>query len=425
MNMNVNKVYTLFFSLFFWISVSSFFQTYADEQDLEILSIVLSRNCPDSMVPETLVQSVENPECPHIGENQLIQVTAANYGKKEVRVGIELLILRNDQPIPNSPRWQGQLIPPYDRIRVLHSYKIPEGGGRFHVSARIWDSSFKHILEYSKQGVDRSFTAPSPADIEEAQARDRKKKEEELAALAPKKLEFDQPDLRWEEAKVIPKHVLRGEPFRVRLSLVNVGGDIVRSIENRVEYYNSRLPLRKTLIAEPKVEVMAPGEAITFELEYTLPDDQLLGDYEIFAVTDPKNMIVESKEDNNEIRSNAIRLSDIKLLLPTDEFKFDADGLFLFQWDSLVFSEFKIQIGIDDKFEEPGTLFDLPQGDRWIADKELVPLSGELPQMAQGLMQTFNKEKVYWRVVGRKANGKQSVSDVRTFTIKAGAPPSK
>ena len=30
-----------------------------------------------------------------------------------------------------------------------------------------------------------------------------------------------------------------------------------------------------------------------------------------------------------------------------------------------------------DTFEDPASYMDLPQGDRWIADKELVPLSSE------------------------------------------------
>ena len=97
-----------------------------------------------------------------------------------------------------------------------------------------------------------------------------------------------------------------------------------------------------------------------------------------------ENNIDELKEKNNEAKSNVIRLSDIKLLLPSDKFSFEENGLFLFQWDSLAFSEFKIQVGVDKKFEDSGSYFDLPQGNRWIADKEMVPLAGELPGMAMG-----------------------------------------
>ena len=160
---------------------------------------------------------------------------------------------------------------------------------------------------------------------------------------------------------------------------------------------------------------MAPGEVVTFDLEYVLPEDQLLGEYQVVAMVDPDDEVEENK-DNNEIKSNIIQLSDIKLLLPTDGFVFEENGLFLFQWDSLVFSEFKIQIGVDDQFEDGGAFFDLPQGDRWIADKEIVPLSGELPEMAMGLMKSLEKTN---STGGnrQKASGQQTISEIRTFSI--------
>jgi hypothetical protein len=162
---------------------------------------------------------------------------------------------------------------------------------------------------------------------------------------------------------------------------------------------------------------MAPGEITTFDLEYILPDDQLLGKYQIIATVDPDNEIEELKEKNNAAKSNVIKLSDIKLLLPTDKFTFEENGLFLFQWDSLAFSEFKIQVGVDEKFEDSGLYFDLPQGNRWIADKELVPLAGELPGMAMGLMRAKEKNQLYWRVIGRQASGRQAVSGINRFSI--------
>ena len=175
--------------------------------------------------------------------------------------------------------------------------------------------------------------------------------------------------------------------------------------------------MRKSVIAVPTARVMAPGEIITFNLEYTLPEDQLMGKYQIIATVDPENDIEELKEKNNEAKSNVIRLSDIKLLLPSDKFTFEENGLFLFQWDSLAFSEFKIQVGVDKKFEDSGSYFDLPQGNRWIADKEMVPLAGELPGMAMGLMRAKEKNQLYWRGIGRQASGRQAISGIRKFTI--------
>jgi len=172
----------------------------------------------------------------------------------------------------------------------------------------------------------------------------------------------------------------------------------------------------------PLTLVMAPGEIVTYELEYVLSEDQLLGNYKIAATADPDNLLKEVKENNNEIKSDDLKLSDIKLLLPPENFMFEENGLFLFQWDSLAYGEFKIQVGVDKKFEDAGAYFDLPQGDRWIADKELVPLSGELPGMAMGLMESFERNKLHWRVVGRQASGRQAISEVRTFTVKPAKP---
>ena len=49
-----------------------------------------------------------------------------------------------------------------------------------------------------------------------------------------------------------------------------------------------------------------------------------------------KNFTLEElKEKHNEANSNVIRLSDIKLLLPSDKFSFEENGLFLFQWEHI------------------------------------------------------------------------------------------
>ncbi|MEC8236722.1 MAG: CARDB domain-containing protein, partial [SAR324 cluster bacterium] len=301
-----------------------------------------------------------------------------------------------------------------DTIRVMHEVMLDETG-LYRVSVKLWDPQFKSLFTQTPIGEERQFLIASRTEIEEAQLQ--MTGGGDKGARRPISLQFDPPDLRWESAQVIPKHALRGERLRIRLNLMNVGGDIVQGTRARIEYFNTRQPRRKTIIGTPTAYVMAPGEVVTFDLEYVLPEDQLLGEYQVVAMVDPDDEVEENKEDNNEIKSNIIQLSDIKLLLPTDGFVFEENGLFLFQWDSLVFSEFKIQIGVDDQFEDGGAFFDLPQGDRWIADKEIVPLSGELPGMAMGLMKSLEKNKLYWRVIGRKASGQQTISEIRTFSI--------
>jgi hypothetical protein len=358
---------------------------------------------------------VNNPDCPKHGDTQLVQTAIANQAKFPTKVGVEIKVRVDGQELKKKRLRKVYTIQSSDTARVLHEIDL-ENTGIYQISVRIWDAQFKRILLNTTAGDERYFFIASPQDIEVANT--------QLASgvivsgkriISP--LKFDPPDLRWESVQVLPKHALRGEKLRLRLNLMNAGGDIVKDVTAKIQYYNVKQPMRKSIIAMPSAQVMAPGEIVTFDLEYILPDDQLLGKYQIAVTVDPENEIEELKEKNNVAKSNVIRLSDIKLLLPTDKFTFEENGLFLFQWDSLAFSEFKIQVGVDEKFEDSGSYFDLPQGNRWIADKELVPLAGELPGMAMGLMRAKKKNQLFWRVIGRQASGKQAISGIHRFRI--------
>lgn len=384
--------------------------------DFVITSIVVSKNCVETQNFETLLQALENPDCPKSGEIQLIQVSVENNSPTPRRVTIVLEIKRDGAQVKQHS--ETRTLPSSGRYRMLYSYPIPEVGGRYDLSAQIIDAQSKKILAISRPGVERDFYILKQSEIEDAVILEEEKLIEE-AKRTPQPLEFEPADLRWEGVYVIPKHVLRGEKFLVRMDLINVGGDIARPVQAQLDYYNVRLPRRRTAIATPTTESLAPGETATFELEYTFPDDQLLGEYQLLAIADPRNLIQESDAENNQLTSEVIRLSDIKILIPPEGFEFEETGLFLFQWDSVLFREFKLQIGIDEKFKDPANYFDLPQGDRWVADKELVPLPGELPVLAQGLMKTHRKSIAFWRVIGRRSDGSQAFSDVRTFSIKA------
>ncbi|MEC9383030.1 MAG: CARDB domain-containing protein [SAR324 cluster bacterium] len=389
---------------------------------LKIIAIVLSKTCPlpdgpDMSIdsPDSILKSISNPDCPKHGDNQLVQTAIANQGFTQKQVGFEIKIKVNAEEIETKRLRKVFTIQAGDTARVLHEIAV-ENTGLYQISVRVWDANFKRILVNTTTGDERYFFIASPQDIEIAKT--------QLASgivvsgkriISP--LRFDPPDLRWESVQILPKHALRGEKLRLRLNLMNAGGDIVKDIASKIQYYNVKQPMRKSVIAMPNTRVMAPGEIITFDLEYVLPDDQLLGNYQIIATVDPENELEELKENNNITKSNVIKLSDIKLLLPTDKFSFEENGLFLFQWDSLSFSEFKIQVGVDEKFEDSGSYFDLPQGNRWIADKELVPLAGELPGMAMGLMRAKEKNQLYWRVIGRQASGRQAISGINRFSI--------
>ncbi len=389
---------------------------------LKIIAIVLSKTCPlpdgpDMSIdsPVSILKSMSNPDCPKHGDNQLVQTAIANQGSTPKHVGVEIKIKVNAEELKTKRLRKVYTIQAGDTARVLHEIAL-ENTGLYQISVRVWDANFKRILVNTTTGDERYFFIASPQDLEIAK--------NQLASgivvsgkriISP--LKFDPPDLRWESVQILPKHALRGEKLRLRLNLMNAGGDIVKDIASKIQYYNVKQPMRKSVIAMPNTRVMAPGEIITFDLEYVLPDDQLLGNYQIIATVDPENELEELKENNNITKSNVIKLSDIKLLLPTDKFSFEENGLFLFQWDSLAFSEFKIQVGVDEKFEDSGSYFDLPQGNRWIADKELVPLAGELPGMAMGLMRAKEKNQLYWRVIGRQASGRQAISGINRFSI--------
>ncbi|MEC8981659.1 MAG: CARDB domain-containing protein [SAR324 cluster bacterium] len=389
---------------------------------LKIIAIVLSKTCPlpdgpDMSIdsPDSILKSISNPDCPKHGDNQLVQTAIANQGFTPKQVGVEIKIKVTAAEVKTKRLRKVYTIQAGDTARVLHEIAV-ENTGLYQISVRVWDANFKRILVNTTTGDERYFFIASPQDIEIAKT--------QLASgivvsgkriISP--LRFDPPDLRWESVQILPKHALRGEKLRLRLNLMNAGGDIVKDIASKIQYYNVKQPMRKSVIAMPNTRVMAPGEIITFDLEYVLPDDQLLGNYQIIATVDPENELEELKENNNITKSNVIKLSDIKLLLPTDKFSFEENGLFLFQWDSLSFSEFKIQVGVDEKFEDSGSYFDLPQGNRWIADKELVPLAGELPGMAMGLMRAKEKNQLYWRVIGRQASGRQAISGINRFSI--------
>ena len=406
-----------------------FFQLFSlanQPPQLKIIAIVLSKTCPlpdgpDMTIdsPGSILKSVTNPDCPKHGDLQLIQTAIANQSKIPTEIGVEIKVKVNKQELKKNLLRKVYKIAANNTVRVLHELEL-QNTGSYQVSVRSWDSKFKRILLDTTKGDERYFFIPSPQDIEVAKT--------QLASgvrvsgkriLTP--LQFDPPDLRWDSIQVLPRHALRGEKLILRLNLINVGGDIVKDVAAKIQYFNVRQPMRKSVIALPRTRVMAPGEITTYNLEYIIPDDQLLGKYQIIATVDSKNEISEMNEDNNIGKSNVIKLSDIKLLLPADKFSFEENDLFLFQWDSLTYSEFKIQIGVDEKFEDSGSYFDLPQGNRWISDKELVPLAGELPGMAIGLMKSKEKNQLFWRVIGRKSSGRKSVSAINRFRITPGS----
>lgn len=371
--------------------VLSTMELQADLPNFRVAAIVISKNCLEAFNPATQLESLKNPECPQVGQSQLIQVTLSNFSSMEQVVDLQIRIEVNGKRAASQPPLLRKMIPAQDEIRTLYNYKIPNFGGLYEVSVLVFDQNTKQEIARSESGIQRKFYVVTKKQALRLKQRAAAKVKAEEQKNIPEKLQFDPPDLKWEEIQIIPKHVLRGEPFKVRLGLTNIGGDLARKVEGEVVYYNTQLPRRHTPIATPRVEVLAPGETVSFEVEYLLPDSELLGDYQILATVDPKNQSKDRNRENNQKLSTAFTFSDIKLLLPLQEFAFEPKGLFFFQWDSIQYAEFKIQIGTAEEFDDPASYFELPQGDRWTSDKELVPLAGELPAMAVGLMKKFKK----------------------------------
>ena len=253
---------------------------------LKIIAIVLSKTCPlpdgpeiDLDSPDSILKSVSNPDCPKKGDSQLVQTAIANQGTIPRKVGVEIRIKIDAKEQKLKRHRKVYTIQSGDTARVLREIIIDQTG-LYQVSVRVWDANFKRIILESNSGAERYFFIASQQDIEVA------KTQTDAGILFSGKrrlspLKFDPPDLRWESVQILPKHALRGEKLRLRLNLINSGGDIVKDITSKIQYFNIKQPMRKSIIAMPSTRVMAPGEIITFDLEYILPDDQLLGNYQI------------------------------------------------------------------------------------------------------------------------------------------------
>ena len=74
--------------------------------DLKIIAIVLSKTCPlpdgpdmtiDSL--ESIIKSVNNPDCPKHGDTQLVQTAIANHANNRIEVGVEIKVQVDSQEL--------------------------------------------------------------------------------------------------------------------------------------------------------------------------------------------------------------------------------------------------------------------------------------------------------------------------------------
>jgi len=369
------------------------------------------------------------------GGQQILQVTMRGLGSRPTRAGLRVDI-RDER--------DNRVGPGIDRVvqvgaggeqREFFRFDAPNRFGRFTVRVEVFAPDFKSRLLAGAPVFYAPFQVGSiPEPGLAAKPRPGEKPEPGRPAMKagpptfapPRGLSFEKPDLVWENVDIQPMALLVGEPLTIKADLRNVGGDIARGIDIKADYFNTRTPANLISISKSTVPVLAPGDKVAMEFEAKFPEDSPLGDYKVQLVIDPANRVAETNKENNVVVSEVpIRLSLIKLVFPEPGYYFEQTGLFLFRWDSRRFDEFKVQVGTDPAFTTADTYFDIPQGDKWTKDREIVPLEGELPDMALGLMEKGRTNQLYWRVVGRStALGVQSVSQSSVFSIRkmAGKP---
>jgi hypothetical protein len=359
---------------------------------------------------------------------QILQITLRGTGGKPVRAGLRVE-MRDDRDarVGKGIDRVVQVNGPVEQ-REFFRFEAPNRFGRFTVRVEVFTPDFKSRLLAGTPVFYAPFqvgSLPEPGMAAEPKASAPRTPGAEAKAgpptfPQPKGLTFEKPDLVWENLDIQPPALLVGEPLKVKADLRNVGGDIARGIEVKVDYFNVRTPANLVPISSTTVQVLAPGDKVELEFQTILPDDAPLGDYKVRLQIDPANRIAEMSKQNNILVSEVpLRLSIIKQVFPEPGYYFEQTGLFLFRWDSRKFDEFKVQVGTDAAFTTPDSYFDIPQGDKWTKDREIVPLEGELPDMAMGLMQKARSDQLYWRVVGRiSATGIQSVSSASPFAIR-------
>lgn len=354
---------------------------------------------------------------------QLLQVTLANTNPHALQLGLRAELRDDHDRRIGPPLLRRVTLPGRDEERYLFQFTAPAATGNYSVRFEVLTGDFKHPVipgapvYYSPFAVG---VVPPPGKAAAAVGA----KINVPSFLPPSGLKFEKPDLLWDNVTISPDSVLLGGTLHIKADLRNVGGDIARNVPVQVDYYNTRTPGHVVSISRSTVHILAPGEEVEMEFDTVFPDDALLGEYRVRLSIDPGNTIDELDKHNNVFLSQPIRLARIKLVFPQAGYAFEEQGLFLFRWDSLRYDQFKVEVGTSPKFDNPDDYFDIPQGDKWTKDKELVPLEGELPVMAQGLLQKTRAKRLYWRVEGRDSKtGRTDYSAALPFTIKPSPAP--
>ncbi|HEX7928623.1 MAG TPA: CARDB domain-containing protein, partial [bacterium] len=366
-----------------------------------------------------------------IGQDQLVQVSLRNTTPRATQAGVRIELRDEKDARVGQAQQRKVSLAPLDESREFFTFNVPRRQGKFTVRMELFTPDFAaHLL-----GGDPVFYSPFTV-LGGPEAPPEKPRDPNTAASVeggdkagvmrgppsfnpPTGLKFERADLLWENVTVKPQSLLVGDSLHITADLRNVGGDIARNVDVVVEYFNVRNPARRIPISKSAVLVVAPGDKVEMEFDTVFNEDTALGDYKVMLSIDPGNRLDESNKENNATVLEApIRVSVIKQVFPEPNFVFEDAGLFLFRWDTKRFDEFKVQVGTDPDFSNPANFFDMPQGDKWTKATEVVPLEGELPDMALGLMQRQKVDRLYWRVTARNTQtGKTGVSQATPFRI--------
>lgn len=371
-----------------------------------------------------------------IGSDQLIEVVIKNKSRQEKPVLVKLRItLPNHNIITFGKKHivlRGESI-----SRVLIPYPIHKlKAGDYSINARVFSMS-NRLLAKNTSKQEQFFFAYDPKKPKSAIVRRRNKeiklspdlsKEKELPKSVIAPVKFDPPDLMWDEVKFINKlSVLRGDSANVQLTLLNDGGDVATNIGYNVYWYFIHRNKRLVNFFHGDIKVIAPGERKIIELPVTIPETEQKGTYQIKAVVDENNRIVELNDNNNSSHSKiGINFSDIALVFPEDGYSFAEDGLFKFSWKSKKYNQYKVQISADPAFYNLDETFEIPKGSEeagWSFEQEIIPLVGEMPHAALAIMKSNNTDHLYWRILAQNSEGKTAESEVRKFFINLKAAP--
>ena len=358
------------------------------------------------------------------GALQLVQVSLNNRDTETVKVSLHLDLRDEGDQRSGAPQTREVAVPPGEEKRFYFRFSAPESPGRYNVRMEVVSPHTKRNALLGEPVFHSGFEVgmrESPYLAAMSGAGEKTGRPRQVPTYRPpRNLTFERADLVWENPQISTNMLLVGEPIRIKASVRNVGGDIAKAVDVRVDYYNTNLPNRLHPISRTTVSILAPGEKEEMEKEFIFPANSVLGSYVVILTADSADMVVESDEKNNRFEfAEPIQLSHIKQIFPQRDFVFDEAGLFLFRWDSLRYNEYKVQVGVDKSFEDTEQFFDIPQGDKWLRDKEVVPLEGELPAMALGLLERAGAQTLYWRVMGRNSETDQTwVSPGLPFTIR-------